>query len=258
MGVTASALDGLVGGSMHLLGLAGIWLGTRPPDLRHPYGYARYETLASMFIGMLLLISVAIVVRGSIERLADPREISAPLLGVVVMLGSGVVNLGLHRFLRRRGRKLHSAVITAESTHAWADAATDISIVAGIAASGMGLEQVDPIVGLAVAGLIAWRAISLVRGAAEVLTDVAMADPEEIRSVAGSVPGVLDCHAVRSRGSGGRMQVDLHIGVSPDLTVRAAHDIAEQVEKAVEEMVSEVAEVLVHVGVGRHERSEGE
>jgi cation diffusion facilitator family transporter len=174
------------------------------------------------------------------------------------MMGSGVVNLGLHRFLRRRGRQLPGAVITAESTHAWADAATDISIVAGIAASGMGLEQVDPIVGLAVAGLIAWRAISLVRGAAEVLTDVAMADPEEIRSVAGSVPGVLDCHAVRSRGSGGRMQVDLHIGVSPDLTVRAAHDIAEQVEKAVEEMVSEVAEVLVHVGVGRHERSEGE
>src|SRR3990172_11140185 len=61
VGVTASALDGLVGGSMHLLGLAGIWLGTRPADPRHPYGYARDETLASMFIGMLLLITVAVV-----------------------------------------------------------------------------------------------------------------------------------------------------------------------------------------------------
>jgi cation diffusion facilitator family transporter len=253
VGVTASALDGLVGGSMHLLGLAGIWLGTRPADPRHPYGYARYETLASMFIGMLLLVTVAIVVRGSIDRLANPEAVSAPLLGVAVMLGSGGASFGLHRFLRSRGARLHSAVISSESTHAWADAAADASIVVGIAASGIGLERIDPIVGLGVAALIGWRAFSIVRGAADVLTDAAMVDPDEITRVACSVPGVVGCHAVRSRGVGGRLQVDLHIGVAPELTVREAHDIAEQVEKAVEESVSEVAEVLVHVGVGRHE-----
>jgi cation diffusion facilitator family transporter len=253
IGVTASALDGLVGGSMHLLGLAGIWLATRPADPRHPYGYARYETLASMFIGMLLLVTVAIVVRGSIDRLGDPEEVSAPLLGVAVMAGSGFASFGLHRFLRSRGERLQSAVISSESTHAWADAATDVSIVVGIAVSRIGFERVDPIVGLGVAALIGWRALSIVRGAADVLTDAAMVDPDEITRVACSVPGVMGCHAVRSRAAGGRMQVDLHIGVSPDLTVRAAHDIAEQVGRAVEESVSGVEEVLVHVGVGRHE-----
>ena len=94
--------------------------------------------------------------------------------------------------------------------------------------------------------------MSIVRGAADVLTDAAMVDPDEITRVARSVPGVVGCHAVRSRGVGGRLQVDLHIGVSPELTVREADEIAERVEKAVEDSVAEVAEVLVHIGVGSH------
>jgi cation diffusion facilitator family transporter len=122
----------------------------------------------------------------------------------------------------------------------------------GIVVSGIGLERMDPIVGLGVAALIGWRAFSIVRGAADVLTDAGMVDPDEITRVACSVPGVVGCHAVRSRGAGGRLQVDLHIGVDPGLTVREAHDIAEQVEKAVEENISAVEEVLVHVGVGQH------
>jgi ferrous-iron efflux pump FieF len=196
-----------------------------------------------------LLITVAVVVRGSVDRLTDPEEVSTPLLGAGVMLGSAVVSLGLHRFLRTRSRRLHSDVISSESTHAWADAATDVGIVVGIAVSGIGLERVDPLVGLGVAALIAWRAVSIVRGAADVLTDAAMINPDEITRIARSVPGVAGCHAVRSRGVGGRLQVDLHIHVSPELTVREAHAIAERVEKAVEDSVAEVAEVLVHVGV---------
>lgn len=255
--VTASALDGLVGGSMHLLGLAGIWLGTRPADQRHPYGYARYESLASMFMGMLLLVTMAIVVRGSIERLAHPQEVSAPILGVAVMLASAIASFSLHRFLRERGRRLQSAVITSEATHAWADSATDLSIIGGLAVSGVGLERVDPLVGLAVAGLIGWRALSIVRGAADVLTDAAMIDPARITAVARSVPGVVGCHAVRSRGAGGQSQVDIHIEVSPDLTIRAAHNIAEQVERTVKEQIEEVAEVLVHVGLPKHQTGPG-
>lgn len=250
--VTASALDGLVGGSMHVLGLAGIWLGTRATDARHPYGYARYETLAAMFIGMLLLVTVAIIVRGSVGRLAHPEEISAPVLGVAVMLVSAAVSLGLHRFLRERGRRLQSAVVSSESTHAWADAATDISIIVGIAVSGAGLERADPLAGLGVAGLIGWRALSIVRRAADVLTDAAVIDPAAITAVARSVPGVTGCHAVRSRSAGGGLQVDIHIEVPPDLTIRAAHDIAEQVERAVKEQTTDVTEVLVHVGLESH------
>jgi cation diffusion facilitator family transporter len=211
IGVTASALDGLVGGSMHLLGLAGIWLGTRPADPKHPYGYTRYETLASMFMGMLLLVAVAIILRGSLDRPADPEAVSTPLLGVGVMLGSGVANLGLHRFLRSRGERLHSAVITSESTHAWADAATDVGIVVGIAVSGIGLERVDPLVGLGVAFLIAWRAFAIVRSAADVLTDAAMIDLTEIPRI--SRPSPAFSVATPSAAGSGRLQVDLHIEV---------------------------------------------
>jgi divalent metal cation (Fe/Co/Zn/Cd) transporter len=87
-----------------------------------------------------------------------------------------------------------------------------------------------------------------VLGAANLLTDAALVDVDEIVRVCSSVEGVIDCHAVRSRGGAGRIRVDLHIHVAPDLPVRRAHEVAAQVEAAIKQHVPGVAEVLVHIG----------
>jgi hypothetical protein len=127
----------------------------------------------------------------------------------------------------------------------------DAQIPAGVVlldAAALGAPRVDALVSLAIAGLIAWTAWDIVRGAARVLTDASVGDPATIAAAARRVPGVRDCHQVRARGMAGFVRVDLHITVDPTLPVVEAHAIAEAVTAAVREQVGGVAEVLVHLG----------
>jgi cation diffusion facilitator family transporter len=246
--ISAATIDRFIDLFVHIGAVVGVWTATRPPDQRHPYGYERYETLTSMVIGMTLIVTVAFVVRGSIERLIDPVAIDLPLLGIAVMTAASIASFSLTQFLSVRASESGSEVIRTESSHAWADGLTNAAVVGGIVCSELGLARVDPAIGLAVAGLIGLRAVRIVLGAADLLTDAALVDVNQILAVCNRVPGVVDCHAVRSRGGGGRVRIDLHIHVDPEMPVRDAHAIAAKVEVAIKEQVPEVAEVLVHIG----------
>jgi cation diffusion facilitator family transporter len=251
VGVGASALHLLMGSVAHVLALAGIWLGSRPPDPTHPYGYARYEHVASMGIGMLLLMAVGAIVVSSIGRLVVPRPVSAPGIAAAVMTASAAANAGLYEFLRRRARVLRSQVLATEAVHAWADGVGALAVVGGIGLSQLGVPRLDPAVALGLALLVAWRSWTIVQAATAVLTDAAVVDLDAIRHTVAEVAGVLDCHAVRCRGEAGGVRVDLHIHVAPELTVDRAHEIARAVEERLRAEVAGISEVLVHVGAGR-------
>jgi cation diffusion facilitator family transporter len=248
VGITASALHVVVGSVAHVIALLGIRLGTRPPDARYPYGYERYEPLASMVIGMLLLLTVGITVTAAAIRLAFPRPSAALTIGAAIMAASAAANGALYVFLNRRARDLESSVLHSEAVHSWADVLVALSVIGGLALGRAGFPRLDPVVALGVAGFVAWRGWNVVQGAAQVLADVAVADVDAIRRVAAAVPGILGCHAVRCRGEAGRVRVDLHVHVQPDLTVARAHEIAREVEARVKREIMGVTEVLVHVG----------
>jgi cation diffusion facilitator family transporter len=251
VGVGASALHLLMGSVAHVLALAGIWLGTRPPDATHPYGYARYEHVASMGIGMLLLTAVGAIVVAAAGHLVRPRPPAAPAIGAAVMVASALANAGLYLWLRRGAQALRSQLLATEAVHAWADSLAALAVIAGLGLSRAGLPRLDPAVALGVALLVAWRSWSVIQAATAVLTDAAMVDLDAIRRAAADVAGVQDCHAVRCRGEAGRVRVDLHIHVAPELTVARAHEITRAVEGRLRAEVPGISEVLVHVGAGR-------
>ena len=248
VGIRAAALDRMIDLSVHMAALVGVWAATRPPDPKHPYGYERYETLTSMAIGMFLLVTVALVVRSSVGRLQDPEVVQQPLLGIVVMAPASAASFWLTWFLSRQSARFKSDVLLTESSHAWADGLTNAAVMGGIICSEADFVRVDPAIGLAVSGLIGLRAARIVLGAADRLTDAALVDVGQIVEVATRIPGVVDCHAVRSRGGSGRIRIDLHIHVDPELSVRRAHGVSRQVEATIKEQVPGVAEVLVHIG----------
>jgi divalent metal cation (Fe/Co/Zn/Cd) transporter len=107
---------------------------------------------------------------------------------------------------------------------------------------------VDTLVAVAVLGVIARAAWGILRTATHVLTDAALVDLGVIAAVASTVPGVVDCHAVRARGAAGRVRVDLHLHVDPTMRVAEAHALTQTVARAVQCQVAGVVEVLVHVG----------
>jgi cation diffusion facilitator family transporter len=233
VGLGASALHAVMGTLAHGIALAGVWMATRPPDRTHPYGYERYEHVAAMAIGMLLLATVAAITVSAGTRLMRPTPLAATGVGAGVMIGSAIANAGLWGFLRHRARALASRVLASEAVHAGADVAMAAAVIAGLVLSGPGMRWLDPIVALGVAGLVTWRGWHLVWASAAVLSDTAGVDVDAIARMAAGIAGVGDVHAVRCRGEFGRVRVDLHIHVDPDLKVAQAHAIAKAVEDRV-------------------------
>jgi cation diffusion facilitator family transporter len=246
--ITANALHMGVDTAAHMVALGGVWLATRPSDPRHPYGYERYEALASLLIGMLLLVAVGVIVSSALPRLAEPQPGAAAGVGLAIMAISAASTAGLALYLRRKSRQTQSRVLGSEAIHAAADALISIGVLAAVAVSAVGFPRLDPIVALGVAGVVAWRGWLIARGAAEVLTDAAAVDTDAIRTAALAVPGVRNCHAVRSRGEAGHIRVDLHVHVAPELTIVEAHEIAREVESVIRRLDLGIAEVLVHLG----------
>lgn len=246
--IAANALHMGVDTAVHLVALGGVWLATRPADPRHPYGYERYEALASLLIGMLLLVAMGVIVSSAVPRLADPKPGAATGVGLAIMAVSAASTGGLALYLRRKARQTQSRVLGSEAIHAAADAFISVGVLGAVGVAAAGFPRLDPIMALGVAGVVAWRGWLVVRGAADVLTDAAAVDTEAIQAAALSVPGVRDCHAVRSRGEAGRVRVDLHVHVAPELTIVEAHEIARGVESAIRRLDFGIAEVLVHLG----------
>jgi cation diffusion facilitator family transporter len=141
-------------------------MGIRPPDPTHPYGYERYEHVAAMAIGMLLLATVGAIGFSAITRLMRPTPLVATALGVGVMIASAIANASLWGVLRRRARNLASRVVASQAAHAGADVLMAVAVIAGLALSRAGIPWLDPVVALGVAGVVAWRGWRLVCGPA--------------------------------------------------------------------------------------------
>ena len=228
----------------------GLLLASRPPDQNHPYGHGRYETLAGLAVGgLLLLTGFAIFWRSfeTLDRSQTPQPFALYPLGV-----AAVVKILLAVTKKRIGRRIGSSALEAD---AWHDI-TDLLSTA-VAFSAIGLALLDPIrlgvadhIGGMVIGLIVvFAAIRLVWNTVALLSDTMPGHEllEQIRPVALMIPGAMDIEKCYARRTGLKYHVDLHLEVDPELTVRQSHSIAEQVRIAIRGRLPWVADVLVHV-----------
>jgi cation diffusion facilitator family transporter len=253
-GMSADGLHSGLDALASVIALIGITLATRPPDPSHPYGYERYESLASLVIGGFLVLALARILSQAVARILDPVAVQVTWVSFLVMGLSMLASGGLSWWERRRGQALGSELLGADAAHTGSDVLVSASVIAGLAASALGFFLVDVVVAIGVAGVIGWAAWHILRSAARILTDTSLIDTDLIVALVQGVPGVQDCHAVRARGPTGRARVDLHIHVDPAMRVDQAHEVAEKVTRVIRGRVPEVMEVLVHVGPsGLHE-----
>lgn len=248
LAMTADGFHSLFDGTSNVIGLVGIAIASRPADRNHPYGHAKYETYASAGIGLLLAVAAWRVGVESVRRLVGgggAPEVNAG--SFAVMLGTLAVNIGVATWERRAGMRLKSDLLIADASHTGSDILVSLGVIGGLAAVRAGYPIADPLLGLVVCGFIARAAIRVFRSVDQTLSDRARLDPREVESVALSVPGVLGCHDVRTRGTASHVAVDLHVQVDPEASITAGHAIAESVERAVCARFPEVSDVIAHV-----------
>ena len=232
----------------NVVGLVGISLAARPADAGHPYGHAKFETYASLVIGVLLLLAAFEVGSSAAAKLAaGSYTVEVGPMSFVVMAGTLAVNLGVTVYERRFAKRLRSEVLAADANHTLSDALVSVGVIAGLAAVALGFPMADPIMALVVTVAILATAYDVFKHALATLSDRARIPEDELRAVALAVSGVRDAHRIRTRGTEGEVYADLHVLVDPSMTVADAHRLADEVEAGVKERFANVIEVLVHI-----------
>ncbi len=228
----------------------GLWLAGKPPDKEHPYGHGRYETLAGLGVGGILLLAGAAIFWHGVTVVHQRSTL--PLYALYPLFFAVLLKVILATLKFRVGRRISSLSLEAD---AWHDITDLLSTAIALLAVGLTLSNpdrfgnADKIGGVLIGLLVTLLAVQLVHRTIDHLLDT-MPAPEklaEIRAVALKVNGALGTEKCFARRTGLRYHVDLHLEVDPSLTVRESHDIATRVKSEIKESLPWVADVLVHV-----------
>jgi cation diffusion facilitator family transporter len=219
------------------------------PDADHNYGHSRYETVASLFLGALLIsVGVGMLWRAGtrIANLDDipPVHMSALIVAILVLVSKE----GLFRYMLREAQRVRSQMLIANAWHARSDAASSLVVALGILGSLAGVRLLDPIAAAIVGFMVARMGWVFGWDALQDLSDRALdeAATADLRALLLATPGVLDLHEMRTRKAGDLALVDAHILVDPLISVSEGHYIAEAARASVL-TDPRVLDALIHV-----------
>lgn len=198
-------------------------------DEDHPYGHQRFETAASLVLGLLLLAVGVGMVWSAVTKLENPE--SVPQVHSVALWVAGGALVGkelLFRYMLAVAKKVKSSMLVANAWHARSDAASSLVVGVGIAGNLAGYPILDPIAALIVGFMVGKMGWEFGWDALHDLMDRAV-DDEEVKAIRQTLldtPGVAGVHDVRTRKMGDMVVVDAHLEVDATITVEAGHDIA--------------------------------
>ncbi len=253
LAMVADGYHSLVDGSNNVIGLIVAAFAFAPPDRAHPYGHRKFETAATLVIGLALLALAWEVFSGALGRATKPALPEIGLLNWTVMAVTIGVNVFVSWYESREGRRLKSAFLLADSTHTRADLYVSLGVCASFAAALLGLGWADPLVAVAIAAIIAWQGGQILLSAFNVLTDRAVIPAEMLEPLAAAVPGVMRVHDARSRGRRDAVYVDLTVHLDGSMSLHQAHGVADRIEAELQKTHPEIVDVIVHLEPEGHE-----
>jgi len=245
--ILSDGFHSLADASSNVVALVGVSAAQRPADQNHPYGHRKYETMASVGILMFMLLVLSEVARNAIAHLRAPSTPAVLPLGVATMVATLVVNVFVVRYESRAGRRLRSEVLGADAKHTRSDVWTTIAVLVALAGVWLGYPVLDPIAGLVVSGFILYACWQIAREASGVLADEIVLAEDDIRSVVDSVPGVIGCEKIRTRGPADNVFVDLHVWIDGRTPLAQAHALSHVVKDRLMARFPEVVDVVIHI-----------
>jgi ferrous-iron efflux pump FieF len=259
LSVAASLADSAIDLMMALTGLAAILYAAKPADEDHAFGHTSAEDLAALGQALFLIASAGVIAVTAARRLlADqPVHLTAESGGIAVMVGSALITVALIAYQRRVSRSTGSRVIAADMLHYVADLIPNLgAILALIASAQLDMPQIDSVVAVGAAAVLATGAFGIGKGAWDALMDRS-AEPEMIEGIAAIArdwPGLHGFHDLKTRTAGSRVFVNMHIELDGAQSLEDAHAIGAALRRAILQAYPQ-ADVIIHkdpVGVVRH------
>ncbi|MBS7623260.1 cation diffusion facilitator family transporter [Candidatus Bathyarchaeota archaeon] len=239
---------------------AAVWFGLRlsmkEPTESFPYGYYKAETLASLLVSLVIVLSGVQILLESVRRIIAPSPVSLTTLALLVAGSSSLLSYMLARYKSRVGKKINSQALMSEGKHSMVDVYLSLIVLAGILTSSLGILWIEPLAGLLIGAVVVRFGLGSGRDAALVLMDACL-KPEhiqEITAAASSVQGVVGVHNVKIRRSGPYIFGDLHLELDEGTPFEKTHKISDEVEQRIKERIVEVDSITIHI----EPRSRGE
>ena len=245
--VLSDGFHSLTDGASNLVAMIGVRVARQPPDEDHPYGHRKFETLASVGILIFLVLVLVQVASAAAARL---RSVEAPRVDAVafwVMGSTFAINLAVVLYERRAGRRLSSEILLADAHHTTSDLATSLTVIAALVGVRFGYSWLDPAAALVVAGFIAYACWEIFRDTSRILGDRIVIDETSIRAVVQTVPDVLGCHRIRTRGSVDHVFLDLHVWMDGRMPLHEAHRVSHVVKDRLMARFPEIKDAVIHI-----------
>ncbi|MEC4895811.1 MAG: cation diffusion facilitator family transporter [Oscillatoria sp. PMC 1051.18] len=254
LSLQADALHSVTDSANNILGLIANRFASPHPDRRHPYGHQKFEAVGALGIAAFLGIACFEILQGAIARIfqgISPVAISVPELSILLLVLG--INIFVAFYERRVGKQVNSPILLADAQHTMSDVWITITVLAGLIgiwqANTLNLPQLqwlDVVLAFPVALLVFRSGWKVLQENLPWLVDEMAIAPEAIYDLVMTVPGVVNCHEIASRGVLGRQVfIEMHAIVNA-VDVESAHAITEEIENRLTERFSPVR-ILIHV-----------
>ena len=245
--IVSDGFHSLTDSASNVVGLVAISVARRPPDDDHPYGHRKYETMASVAILIFLIIVMVEVVSSAVDRVLHGGAPKVFPEGIALMSATLAINLVVVWYETRAGRRLNSELLLADSKHTRSDVLTTVAVIGALIGVWAGHPLLDPIAALFVAAFIGHACWEIAQQASKILGDTTVIAEQDVRHVIASVPGVLGCEKIRTRGSADYAFLDLHLWLDGSTPLVEAHATSHVVKDLLMARFPQLADVVIHI-----------
>lgn len=220
----------------------------RPADEEHRFGHGKIEAIAALGQSSIIFVSVLFVFYEGVQHFMNPVPITKPLVGIIVMLISIVLTIGLVSFQTYVIKRTRSIAITADSMHYKADLYLNIGVLLSVGLTyWVNIPWIDPIVGIIIAIYIVYTAWRIAKEAVDILMDREISEEarNKITEVIVAHPQVHGIHELKTRSSGTQDFIQVHVEMEGTMTLNEAHEIAEVLDQNIQKIYPR-AHVTIH------------
>ncbi len=233
-----------------LISFFAVRIASKAPDNKHPYGHGKFENVAGVVEGLLILVAAAWIISEAINKIIHPHSIEALGWAAGVMFFSAVVNFFVSKRLYKVAKETQSIALEADALHLKTDIYTSIGIGIGMAVVYFsGWTIFDPVFAILVALFIIKEGIVLIKKAFSPLLDTEISKNEKEKFnllIENSLPSETYFEALRIRQNGAIFILDFILKVPPQMSVQEAHNICDQIEKSILDIYRD-ADIQIHI-----------